>query len=632
MFREDREQMPVANGNADDPITSYILRSIRAGIVTSGFVLGVVLLYALLPGTDLSNRSGCLILIGIGAVLTIASAFVPWSRIVGRGSDRLIILVWAFMLIALIDIAIALTGGAHSQLFILLVIVMVFLAGPYYSLLGEVAMNLMVVAGYVITLVATGWDIHPSTLAFRLGIMTAGAFGIATLSNELMKGLRHQVLERDAAEQRVVLWTKVAALARQIDSPETDRVLTAVVDAVDSLGFEVSAICTLDEDGTTQRVLEGHNVPVSLGKTGPTGVLPTVMQHGKTMVFDGYDSMTDAIPEVVEDGFLTIIAGPVWVNGEMVAVLEGGSRKDHRLAPDEIAAFEMIADQAGRALENAELLERQRREADRFRQLLVSAPDAVIVINSNGAIVEVSNQAERLYGYSTGELIGQPAHSLVPDRLRDRYATLFDTWIHGDGDPVIGASTSVYGRHKDGSEIPVELTFNTMATSQGELVSIAVRDVTERREFERRLTHQATHDHLTGLPNRELFMQRLIGSLQRRSNVDPPDHGVLPRSRPLQVRERQPGPRHGRRSGQCCRQAPGRCGRRPLSRSGGRRRVRDTGRRADRPARCRGFRRAAADRLPGAVPGRCRRLLRNGQRRHRLWPLSGRRGDGDAKC
>ena len=349
---------------------------------------------------------------------------------------------------------------------------MVFLAGPYYSLLGEVAMNLMVVAGYVITLVATGWDIHPSTLAFRLGIMTAGAFGIATLSNELMKGLRHQVLERDAAEQRVVLWTKVAALACQIDSPETDRVLTAVVDAVDSLGFEVSAICTLDEDGTTQRVLEGHNVPVSLGKTGPTGVLPTVMQHGKTMVFDGYDSMTDAIPEVVEDGFLTIIAGPVWVNGEMVAVLEGGSRKDHRLAPDEIAAFEMIADQAGRALENAELLERQRREADRFRQLLVSAPDAVIVINSNGAIVEVEQPGRaplRLLRRRADRAAG--TRCLIPDRLaRPSSPPCSTRGSTATGDPVIGASTSVYGRHKDGSEIPVELTFNTMATSQGELV------------------------------------------------------------------------------------------------------------------------------------------------------------------
>ena len=99
---------------------------------------------------------------------------------------------------------------------------------------------------------------------------------------------------------------------------------------------------------------------------------------------------------------------------------------------------------------------------------------------------------------------------------------LLNDWIAGTGNPRLGPDPTVFGRKKDGTEIPLELAISTIETPEGELTSVAIRDVSERREFERRLTHQATHDALTGLPNRELFMQRLNGSLHGRLGVDPP--------------------------------------------------------------------------------------------------------------
>ena len=511
---------------AEDPVRTYILRSIRWGIVTSAFVLLILFLYAFLPGHNLDNRDACLVLILIGAALTGASALLPWPRIVNGRNDRALIYGWALGLLTLIDIGIALTGGSHSELFIVLVIVMVFLGGPYYSLRAEITMNLVVIGGYVITLGATGWGISAADLSFRLGMMAAAALAIGTLSHELMTGLNRAASERVASDQRVVLWSKVASLVRQIDSPETTRVLEAVVDAVGTLGFDAAAISELEDDGASLRVLHSrhltHPFTVKTRDGEPEAVVPTVLARRTTVVFQNYSNLPGAIQVAVEAGLRTVVAAPVWVSGQIVAVLQGGSREERIPATDRIAAFEMFAAQAGRALENAQLLERQRREADHFRQLLASAPDAVIVIGRDGRIVEASNQAELLYGYSSDELVGQSVTLLMPDRVKKVQTALLDDWIAGVGDPRLGPDPTVFGRKKDGTEIPLELAFSTIETPDGALTSVAIRDVSERRDFERRLTHQATHDALTGLPNRELFTQRLIASLHGRLGIDPP--------------------------------------------------------------------------------------------------------------
>ncbi len=510
----------------DDPWLRYTLRSVRGGLVTSAFIIFVVTLYLVLPGHANINRAGSLTLVLVATALTAAIAFLPWQRMMDHPVGDWAIYAWAMVMVGILDLAIAFTGGAQSELYLVLIVVTVFLAGPAYPLFLEIGLTAVTVFGYILTLVVTGWGISSASLALRVGMIIACALAVGVLNHELGRAFRLQTLEHAASENRVALWSRMAAVVREIDAPDVDRVLVAVVGALESLGFESSDICAIDPGGATYRVLHARNLNAeytSRHHDASGGMVGMVLSRRSTVVVDDYAELVGGVDDLRSIGFATVIGGPVWVDGELAAILEAGTCEYRALLTEEIAAFEMLAAQAGHALENAHLLERQRTDRDHFRQLLESAPDAVVVADAaTGLIVEVSNQAESLFGYTADELVGRPGKILMPERVRTEQLSLIDHWLAGGGDSVIGVDRTVFALHKDGTEIPVEVTFSSLDTPQGLVISAAIRDITERREFERRLAHQATHDRLTGLPNRELFTQRLARSLHGRLTVDPP--------------------------------------------------------------------------------------------------------------
>lgn len=519
-------QRPMAQ--SDDPWARYTVRTVRGGLLSSMFIILVVALYLVLPGHDQVNRAGAFTLVLVATASTALIGALPWKKILSRRFGRLAIYGWALFMIGMVDLGIVFTHGASSELFILLIVTPIFLAGPGYPLSVEIGIGTLTIAGYVVTLIATGWGIGVANLVFRLGMFAAASLAISLLNHELSRSFQCQMEECKASENRVALWARVASVARQIDASDVDQVLTAVVNALTSLDFEASDICAIDENWATYRVLHARNLNAHYAShhhDATRGVVGLVLQRRQFVVIEDYASMPGAVPAVATDGFRTVMGVPVWVNGELTAVLEAATRRRRDLLAEEIAAFEMLATQAGHALENAHLIERQRRDADHFRQLLESAPDAVVVVdNADGLIVEVSNQAEHLFGYSADELIGKPASMLMPDRLREQQISLIAGWNEETGDmaPGVARGRVLHAVRKDGVEIPVEASFSTHDTPQGHMISVAIRDITERREFERRLAHQATHDHLTGLANRELFMQHLARSLRARPAVDAP--------------------------------------------------------------------------------------------------------------
>jgi PAS domain S-box-containing protein len=124
--------------------------------------------------------------------------------------------------------------------------------------------------------------------------------------------------------------------------------------------------------------------------------------------------------------------------------------------------------------------------AAQFRDFLEAVPDSLVVIDRDGRIVLVNGQTEKLFGYRREELLGQVVELLVPERFRARHAGYRAAYVAAPRVRPMGATLELYGRRKDGSDVPVEISLSPLQTEQGQLVVSTIRDITARVQAEAR--------------------------------------------------------------------------------------------------------------------------------------------------
>jgi PAS domain S-box-containing protein len=135
--------------------------------------------------------------------------------------------------------------------------------------------------------------------------------------------------------------------------------------------------------------------------------------------------------------------------------------------------------------------------------LLALCPDAMVIVDCSGAIVLLNAQTERLFGYRHGELVGKPIELLVPERLRGRHGVHRERYGADPHARPMGVGLELYGRRKDGSEFPVEISLSPLETESRRLVSSAIRDITARKQAEEDASHytavvESSHDAIVG--------------------------------------------------------------------------------------------------------------------------------------
>ncbi|MBR0565350.1 EAL domain-containing protein [Azoarcus sp. L1K30] len=150
------------------------------------------------------------------------------------------------------------------------------------------------------------------------------------------------------------------------------------------------------------------------------------------------------------------------------------------------------------------------------QQILSIADMGVLAANADGIISEANRNICEIFGYAEGELLGLSLHQLVPPHFRQRHVELVRHFLDSEEtERRMAGRTEVMGYRKDGSFFPLEASIAKVRHGDAWLLVVTMRDVTERKKAEEELTRRATHDPLTGLPNRALIRDRLVNILQR---------------------------------------------------------------------------------------------------------------------
>jgi len=326
----------------------------------------------------------------------------------------------------------------------------------------------------------------------------------------------HPWLQREETEGAGGISTKIGridaiAVVKASQAISSEIVLEKLLDtlmriAIENAGAQKGYLLLARGDELTveiQAVLErdvirtGRPVPAPLAELIPESVANYARRTRETVIIE---SATNGAAFAADEYLArnrpqSVLCLPIVRQADLVGLLylENGLVRG-AFTPDRVAVLEVLAGQMAISLENALLYtavqqeNRERRRAEeKFRDLLETAPDAMVIVNEKGEIVIVNSQTERLFGYERGELYGQSIEMLMAPRFRERHIGHRTAYLQKPKERPMGLGLELFGLHKDGHEFQVDISLSPLQTEAGLLVTATVRDVTAAKSAEKAL-------------------------------------------------------------------------------------------------------------------------------------------------
>lgn len=148
-------------------------------------------------------------------------------------------------------------------------------------------------------------------------------------------------------------------------------------------------------------------------------------------------------------------------------------------------------------------------ESVKSHKIVEMAAEGIVSIDTKGLILSFNRAAQKIFGYSEQEIIGQNVSVLMPQPHRDRHDGYISRYLQTSLSHVIGTSRELQGQRKDGTTFPMDLSVSEVKLGDTHLFTGVLRDISEQKLAQKQIEQLAHYDALTHLPNRSLFYDRL---------------------------------------------------------------------------------------------------------------------------
>ncbi|MGM0557211.1 MAG: EAL domain-containing protein [Myxococcota bacterium] len=335
---------------------------------------------------------------------------------------------------------------------------------------------------------------------------------------------------KEAREQVEGLGSVIEELAQETD---VDRLVQrAVQSAVRITDAEIGGVALLQDGMLHYRWSVGFPEDVDIAQMQAPfesnhGLAGRVLDCEETLIVDDYGDFSGRIDAIASYGFTSALSTPIMVAGDIQGVMTIGARGDSKqFHQSHVPVIESVARQIGVALQREQLVEDVRRSEQRFRQLVETVPDIMYQATfPDFAVGYVSPAVEQMLGFTPEDCLDDPYlwwKQMDPadrDRVKkevmrqtaesDEYSVEYRIW-HRDGRTKLWVED--HGNLRSGGK------------DEGQMVAGVLVDITERKLAEERLEYIAYYDTMTGLPNRNLLLERLH---ERLESADEDSRGVL---------------------------------------------------------------------------------------------------------
>ncbi len=325
---------------------------------------------------------------------------------------------------------------------------------------------------------------------------------------------------KEVREQVEGLGSVIEELAQETD---VDRLVErAVQSAVRITDAEIGGVALFEDDKLHYRWSVGFPDDLDISEMQASfdpdrGLAGRVLDAEDTIIVEDYSDFSGRIDAIASYGFTSVLATPIMVAVERQGVLTIGTRVESKpFQPSHVPVVESVARQIGIALQREQLLEDVRRSEQRFRQLVETVPDIMYQATfPDFGIRYVSPAVETMLGFKTEDCLDDPYLWWKQMDPADRDRVKDEVMEQTEQSDEYSVEYRIW--HRDGrTKLWVEDHGNLRPGDEGEETMVAgvLVDITERKLAEERLEYIAYYDTMTGLPNRNLLLERLHERLE----------------------------------------------------------------------------------------------------------------------